>query len=83
MNSDFNNALDDFHDTIHSFDMSNFTRKHIVPLNAQHVLARVLFVKIVHDMEVKFDMTTKRKQFLDVCKQHVLRIFYLQSILMD
>jgi hypothetical protein len=35
--------------------------KDIVPLKAQNVLARVLFSKIVEDMEVKFNMTTRQK----------------------
>ena len=59
VDSDFSSALDDFHETIPSFDLSNFTRKDIVPLKAQHILARVLFGKIVQDMEVEFNMTTR------------------------
>jgi hypothetical protein len=61
MDSDFDSALDGLHETIPSFDLSNFTRKDTVPLKAQHVLARALFGKIVQDMEVKFNMTTREK----------------------
>jgi hypothetical protein len=60
-NFDFYIALDGLHETIPSFDLSNFTRKDTVPLKAQHVLARALFGKIVQDMEVKFNMTTRHK----------------------
>ncbi|KAK2440731.1 hypothetical protein QL285_012108 [Trifolium repens] len=61
MDYDFDSALDGLHETIPSFDSSNFTRKDAVPLKAQHVLARALFGKIVQDMEVKFNMTTREK----------------------
>jgi hypothetical protein len=53
--------LGDLHETIHSFYLSNFTSKDIVPLKAQHILARVLFGKIVQDVEVEFNMTTRHK----------------------
>ncbi|WJX88063.1 hypothetical protein P8452_70185 [Trifolium repens] len=61
MDSGFDSVLDGLHETIPSFDLSNFTRKDTVPLKAQHVLARALFGKIVQDMEVKFNMTTREK----------------------
>jgi hypothetical protein len=53
--------LNDLHETIPNFDLSNFIRKDIVPLKAQYVLTRVLFGKIIQDMEVKFNMTTRQK----------------------
>jgi hypothetical protein len=57
VDSDFVSALDGLHETIPSFDLSNFTRKDIVPLKTQHVLAHVLFGKIVQDMKLKFNIT--------------------------
>ncbi|KAK2430034.1 hypothetical protein QL285_028413 [Trifolium repens] len=59
IDSDVSSALNGLQETIPSFDLSNFTRKDIVPLKAQHVLARILFGKIVQDMEVKFNITTR------------------------
>jgi hypothetical protein len=53
--------LDGFHETIPNLDLSHLTRKDTVPLKAQHVLACVLFGKIVQDIEVKFNMTTRHK----------------------
>jgi len=61
MDSDFDNALDGLHGTIPNFDVSIFTIKDTVPPKAQHVLASVLFSKIVQHMEVKFDNTTRQK----------------------
>jgi len=61
MDSDFDNALDDFRGAIPCFDVRSFTSKDIVPPKAQHVLASALFSKSVQDMEVKFDMTTRKK----------------------
>jgi hypothetical protein len=61
MDSDFDSALDGLHETIPNFDLSCFIRKDNVPLKAQHVLARVLFGKIVKEMEDKFNMTTRQK----------------------
>ncbi|KAK2375034.1 hypothetical protein QL285_075955 [Trifolium repens] len=40
---------------------SNFASKDIVPPKAQHILASALFGKIVQDMEVDFEMTTRQK----------------------
>ena len=76
MDSDFDNALDGLRGTIPNFDVSSFTSKDIVPPKAQHVLASALCSKSVQDMDVKFDMTTRRKAILDVCKQHMLKIFF-------
>jgi hypothetical protein len=59
MDFGFDSALDGLHETIHSFDLSNFTMKDTVPLKAQHVLARALFGKIVQDMKVKFKTNAK------------------------
>ena len=61
MDSDFDNALDGLRATISNFDVSSFTSKDTVPPKAQHVLASALFSKSVQDMEVKFDMTTRKK----------------------
>jgi len=61
MDSDFDNALDDFRGAIPDFDVSSFTNQDTVPSKAQHVFASALFSKIVQDMEVKFDMTTRQK----------------------
>jgi hypothetical protein len=61
MDSDFGSALDGLYETISSFDLSSFTTKDTVSLKVQHVLTCVLFGKIVQDMEVKFNMTTRQK----------------------
>jgi hypothetical protein len=46
MDSDFDSALDGLHETVPSFDLSNFPRKDTIPLKAQHVLALALFGKL-------------------------------------
>ncbi|KAK2362179.1 hypothetical protein QL285_087264 [Trifolium repens] len=46
---------------IPTLDFSSFTSKETVPPKAQHVLASVLFSKIVKDMEVNFQLTTRQK----------------------
>ncbi|MCI32890.1 hypothetical protein A2U01_0054104, partial [Trifolium medium] len=51
MDSDFDNVLDGLRDMIPIFDFSRFTSKDTVSPKAQHVLASVLFSKIVKDME--------------------------------
>jgi hypothetical protein len=61
IDSDFGNALDGFRDMIPTFDFSSFTSKDIVPPKPQHVLASALFSKIVEDMEVNFQLTTRQK----------------------
>ncbi|KAK2422468.1 hypothetical protein QL285_033000 [Trifolium repens] len=61
MDSNFHNALDYLRDTIPSSDFSSFTSKNTVPPKAQHVLASVLFNKIVMDMELNFQLTTRQK----------------------
>ncbi|KAK2443362.1 hypothetical protein QL285_014474 [Trifolium repens] len=61
MDSDFDNALDGLRSTIATVDFSNFASKDTLPRKAQHILASVLFDKIVQDMEVDFDMTTRQK----------------------
>ncbi|KAK2455796.1 hypothetical protein QL285_003218 [Trifolium repens] len=61
MDSDFNNALDGLRDMIPAFDFSSFTSKDTVPPKAQHVLASALFSKIVEDIEVNFQLTTRQK----------------------
>jgi len=61
MDLNFDNALDGLRGTFPDFDVSSFTSKYTVLSNAQHVLASALFSKIVQNMEVKFDMTTRQK----------------------
>ena len=61
MDSDFGRALDGLSVAIPNFYLRNFTSKDIVLPKAQHILASVLFSKIVKDMDVKFDMTTRQK----------------------
>jgi len=61
IDSNFDNALDGLRGTIPDFNVTSFTCKDTVPPKAQHVLASALFSKIVQDMEVKFDMTTRHK----------------------
>jgi hypothetical protein len=61
MDSDFGIALDGLRETIPYFDFSNFASKDTVPTKAQHVLASVIFGKIVQDIETDFDMTTRQK----------------------
>jgi hypothetical protein len=82
MNSDFNNVLDDIRDTISTFDFNSLAIKCIIPSKAQHVLVSVRFGKIVHNMEVDFDITIKQKTVLWCLKVlHVLDIFL--AILVD
>jgi hypothetical protein len=61
MDVDFDNALDGLREMIPTLDFSNFTSKDTVPPKAQHVLASALFSKIVKDMEVNFQLTTRQK----------------------
>jgi hypothetical protein len=78
----FDNALDDFRVTIPNFDVSSFTCKDIVPPKAPHVLASALFSKVVQDMEVKFDMTTRQKTVLG-CLQIAHAQDFLLAIMID
>ncbi|KAK2384599.1 hypothetical protein QL285_071930 [Trifolium repens] len=68
MDSDFDNALDGLRSTIPTVDFGNFASKDTVPRKAQHVLASVHFGKIVQDMEVDFDMTTRQKAIFGCLK---------------
>jgi hypothetical protein len=61
MDSDFHIALDGLHDMIPTFDLSSFASKDTVPHKTQHALASDLLSKIVHDMEVNFNMTIRQK----------------------
>jgi hypothetical protein len=45
-------------------NFSNFASKDTVPPKAQHVLASALFGKLVQDMKVDFEMTTRQKAIL-------------------
>jgi hypothetical protein len=67
---------------IPEFDVSSFTGKDIVPPKAQHVLASALLSKIVQDMEVKFDMTTRQKAIFG-CLQAAHAQDFLLAILID
>ena len=61
MDSNYVCALACLRDMIPSFDFSGFTNKDTAPLKAQHALASALFSKIVHDIEVQFDLTVRQK----------------------
>jgi hypothetical protein len=67
-----------------SFDLSSFTftRKDTVPLKAEQVLAHVLFGKIVQNMEVKFNMTTRHKSIFG-CLQAANAHNFLLAIPID
>jgi hypothetical protein len=77
MDLDFDNALDGLRNTIPTFDFSNFASKDTVPPKAQHVLASVLFGKIVKDMEVDFNMTTREKAVFGCLKAEHAQDFLL------
>jgi len=84
MNSCFDNVLNGLCGRISNFTCSSFISKNIFPPKERHVLASVIFSKSVQNMKVKFDMTTRqRKQFLSVCKQHMLSVFFLLTMLMS
>jgi hypothetical protein len=53
--------LDGLRDTISAFDFKNFVSKDIVPPKTQHVLANVLFGKIIQDIKVDFQLITRQK----------------------
>jgi hypothetical protein len=74
--------LDGLYETILGFDLSSFTRKDIILLKAQHVLVHVLFGKIVQDLEVKFDTTTRQKIVFG-CLQATHAQNFLLAILID
>jgi hypothetical protein len=59
MNSNFDNVLDGLHDTIPTFNLSSCTSKDTVPPKGHYVLASAMFSKIVEDMEVNFQLTTR------------------------
>jgi hypothetical protein len=61
MDADFPNALDGLREMIPKLDFSNFTCKDTVPPKSQHDLASALFSKLVKDMEVNFQLTTRQK----------------------
>ncbi|KAJ0771049.1 putative exostosin [Helianthus annuus] len=61
MDSDYVCALACLRDTIPSFDFSGFTNKDTAPPKAQHALASALFSKIVHEIEVQFNLTVRQK----------------------
>lgn len=58
MNSNFDRVLDGFSVAIINFELSSFPSKNIV-LFKIFVLPSVIFSKCVHDMNVRFDMTTR------------------------
>ena len=59
--SEFCGALGNLQDSIPEFDLSVFTVKNTVPRKAQQVLASALFGKIVQEMEVTFNLTSRQK----------------------
>ncbi|KAJ0770727.1 putative reverse transcriptase domain, exostosin [Helianthus annuus] len=61
MDSDYVCALACLRDTIPSFDFGGFTNKDTAPPKAQHALASALFSKIVHEIEVQFDLTVRQR----------------------
>jgi len=65
MDSDFDNVLDCVCGTTPDFDIRSCTCKDTVPPKTQHFFASSLVSKRVHDMEVKFDMTTRPKTILE------------------
>ncbi|PNX70509.1 auxilin-like protein, partial [Trifolium pratense] len=77
MDLDFDKALDGLRDLIPTFDFSNFASKDTVPPKAQHVLASVLFGKIVQDVEVGFNMTTREKAVFRCLKAAHAQYFLL------
>ncbi|KAK2365696.1 hypothetical protein QL285_079166 [Trifolium repens] len=77
MDLDFDNALDGLRNTIPTCDFSNFAGKDTVPPKAQHVLASVLFGKVVQDMEVDFNMTTREKAVFGCLKAEHAQDFLL------
>lgn len=81
MNFDFDGDSDDFSVVISDFDFNAFTKKDIVPLKAQHVLACALFSKNVQNMNIKFDVTTIHKAVFD-CLQvtYAQKKFLLSSL---
>lgn len=58
-NLDFDKVLDDLSAVISDFDLSSFISKDTCSTKTHHVWTIVLFSKSVHDMYVKFDMTTR------------------------
>jgi hypothetical protein len=60
MDFDFDKCFERYSCTISDFGISCFTSNNIVPPKA-HVFASALFSKCVHDMKVKFNMTTIQK----------------------
>lgn len=70
-------ALDGLSITNLDFDHGSFTSKDIASPKAQHVLASVLFSKTVHDMEVKFDITIRKKTIFDC-----LHVIHAQDFLL-
>jgi hypothetical protein len=77
MDLDFDKALDGLRNTIPTYDFSNFASKDTVPPKAQHVLASVLFGKVVQDMEVDFNMTTREKAVFGCLKAEHAQDFLL------
>jgi hypothetical protein len=60
-----------------TFDFSNFSSKDTIAPKAQHVLANVFFGKIVKDMEVDFNMTTREETVFGCLKVEHAQDFLL------
>jgi len=77
MNSDLDNVMDGLRSAILDCHYSNFSSKDFIPPKAQHVLVISFFSKIVQDMEVKFDMTTRQKIVLGCWQEKHAQYFHL------
>jgi hypothetical protein len=67
MDLDFDNTLDGLRNAIMNYDLAIMLTRTPFPLKPNmHVLANVLFGKVVQDIEVDFNMITREKQFLGV-----------------
>ena len=80
--SEFCGALGNLQDSIPEFDLSVFTVKNTVPRKAQQVLAGALFGKIVQEMEVAFNLTSRQKAVFK-CLQSVHSQDFLLAIPID
>ncbi|KAL7603985.1 hypothetical protein Lser_V15G19890 [Lactuca serriola] len=61
MDYDYDCALAALRNKLPDFDLNNFTTKDTAPPKSQNTLASALFRKIVQDMEMHFNMTTRQK----------------------
>lgn len=83
VNSNFNRTLDYLSGTLSDFDLSSFTRNNHRPLKTHQVLTSSLFDKHVHDMKVKYDITTRQKIIFCCYLQAAHAHDFLQTISVD